>query len=252
VRSSGCADYRARRGARYNRRDDCSTQCRAGAHRTAHRPGARLAQPTGRRRKRTRRTREPVSWRPYLYQHVRRRCHARRPIARWDIRTTFMQRLPGVDSRIIRSICQFIRWHLSRTDLSGYDLVLSNKSGFCHGVRTQRGHGRKAVHVCYCLTPTRFLWLFDQYREREQHRRRRPARLLQSRCWRWLRRWDLRRGAARRSLHRHQQRGAAAASATIYHREERRSSTRPWTPSYFTPEPAAARRGRLLLDRRAG
>ena len=55
----------------------------------------------------------------------------------------------------------------SRMDLSGYDLVLSNKSGFCHGVTTRR-NGRRALHVCYCLTPTRYLWQYELYRQREQ------------------------------------------------------------------------------------
>jgi glycosyltransferase involved in cell wall biosynthesis len=41
-------------------------------------------------------------------------------------------------------------------------LVLSNKSGFCHGVRTG-----DAVHVCYCLAPTRYVWDFDAYAARE-------------------------------------------------------------------------------------
>lgn len=84
----------------------------------------------------------------------------------WDIRTTFMQRLPGV-ARHHQKYLPVYPLAFERTDLSDYDLVLSNKSGFCHGVRTADGK-RKATHVCYCLTPTRFLWLFDQYREREQ------------------------------------------------------------------------------------
>ena len=84
----------------------------------------------------------------------------------WDIRTTFMQRLPGV-TRHHQKYLPVYPLAFGKTDLSGYDLVLSNKSGFCHGVRTDNGK-RKATHVCYCLTPTRFLWLFDQYREREQ------------------------------------------------------------------------------------
>jgi glycosyltransferase involved in cell wall biosynthesis len=47
--------------------------------------------------------------------------------------------------------------------LRGYDLILSNKSGFCHGVPIPPG----ARHVCYCLTPTRFLWQYEAYRARE-------------------------------------------------------------------------------------
>lgn len=104
----------------------------------------------------------------------------------WEIRTTFMQRLPGFSDHH-QAYLPVYPLAFSRTDLSGYDLVLSNKSGFCHGVRTQKG-SRKAIHVCYCLTPTRFLWLYEQYREREQigglvNAALQPALAL-------LRRWD--------------------------------------------------------------
>ncbi len=85
---------------------------------------------------------------------------------RWDIRTTFMQRLPGIADNHQRYMPLYPR-AFGGLDLSDNDIVLSNKSGFCHGVRTQSGK-RRAVHVCYCLTPTRFIWLYDQYRAREQ------------------------------------------------------------------------------------
>jgi len=104
----------------------------------------------------------------------------------WDIRTTFMQRLPGVTHHHQKYLPVY-PLAFARTDLSAFDLVLSNKSGFCHGVHTA-SHARKAIHVCYCLTPTRYLWLFDQYREREQIN---PAlgALLQPMLAQ-LRRWD--------------------------------------------------------------
>jgi glycosyltransferase involved in cell wall biosynthesis len=85
----------------------------------------------------------------------------------WDIHTSFMQRLPGIASHH-QAYLPLYPLAFAQTDLSGYDLVLSNKSGFCHGVRTKDKSGRGAIHVCYCLTPTRYLWLFDQYRQREQ------------------------------------------------------------------------------------
>lgn len=84
----------------------------------------------------------------------------------WPIRTSFMQHLPGIAAHH-QPYLPLYPLAFARTDLSGYDLVLSNKSGFCHGVRTA-GASRRAIHVCYCLTPTRFLWLYRQYREREQ------------------------------------------------------------------------------------
>jgi len=81
----------------------------------------------------------------------------------WDIRTTWLDHLPG--------ICQhhqayFLLYALAfaRLDLSqGYDLILSNKSGFCHGVRTG-----STPQLCYCLAPTRYVWEYETYAAREQ------------------------------------------------------------------------------------
>ncbi len=102
----------------------------------------------------------------------------------WDIRTSFMQRLPGV-ARHHQPYLPFYPLAFERFRLRDYDLVLSNKSAFCHGIRKPEG----AVHVSYCLTPTRFLWLYESYREREAIGRvadmaLRPLLAL-------LRRWDL-------------------------------------------------------------
>ena len=84
----------------------------------------------------------------------------------WPIRTTFMQRLPLVTDHH-QVYLPLYPAAFQTTDLSGFDLILSNKSGFCHGIVSRKGR-QKALHVCYCLTPTRFLWLYDQYRQREQ------------------------------------------------------------------------------------
>ncbi len=45
-------------------------------------------------------------------------------------------------------------------------MVLSNKSGFCHGVHTRRKQ-QTALHICYCLAPTRYVWTFDDYARSE-------------------------------------------------------------------------------------
>jgi glycosyltransferase involved in cell wall biosynthesis len=106
----------------------------------------------------------------------------------WEIHTSFMQRLPAVATHH-QPYLPLYPLAFRQMDLSHYDLVLSNKSGFCHGVITaNQAAGRKAVHVCYCLTPTRFLWLYEQYRRREQinlglHMVLQPVLAL-------LRRWD--------------------------------------------------------------
>lgn len=53
------------------------------------------------------------------------------------------------------------RWYLPMMvpategyDLSGYDVILSDSSGLAKGVITPP----KTLHVCYCHTPTRYLW----------------------------------------------------------------------------------------------
>jgi glycosyltransferase involved in cell wall biosynthesis len=39
-------------------------------------------------------------------------------------------------------------------DFSGYDLVISVTSEFAKNINV----GQKSLHICYCLTPTRYLW----------------------------------------------------------------------------------------------
>jgi glycosyltransferase involved in cell wall biosynthesis len=75
----------------------------------------------------------------------------------WDIRPTWMDRLPGIYRRHQMYLALY-PVAFAGLDLSGYDIVVSNKSGFCHGVQTG-----EARHVCYCLTPTRYVWDFDAY-----------------------------------------------------------------------------------------
>ena len=82
--------------------------------------------------------------------------------ATWQIQTSFMQRLPGVASHH-QSYLPFYPLAFEQFDLGGYDLVLSNKSAFCHGVITPP----ETLHISYCLTPTRFLWMYESYRQRE-------------------------------------------------------------------------------------
>jgi hypothetical protein len=110
----------------------------------------------------------------------------------WDIRTTFMQRLPGVFTHH-QAYLPLYPLAFRGMNLAGYDLILSNKSGFCHGVRVPPG----ARHICYCLTPTRFLWQYEGYREREGLN---PAIDLALRpLVSLLRRWDF---AAAQRVHR--------------------------------------------------
>ncbi len=101
----------------------------------------------------------------------------------WDIRTSFIDRLPGAHRRQQR---YFPLYPLAfeQFDFRAYDVVLSNKSGFCHGVIT----GPETVHICYCLTPTRYVWRYHQYAEQEGLGR--LARRLLAPALHYLRIWD--------------------------------------------------------------
>jgi len=105
----------------------------------------------------------------------------------WPIHVSFMDRLPGVH-QFHQPYLPLYPIAFERFDLAegGYDLILSNKSGFCHGVRKPQG----ATHICYCLTPTRYVWGFDDYVAREGLGR--ASRLLLRPVLRLLKRWDRR------------------------------------------------------------
>ena len=79
----------------------------------------------------------------------------------WDIRTTWMDRLPSIYQHH-QPYLPLYPLAFSQLNLSSYDLVISNKSGFCHGVRAGN-----AVHICYCLTPTRYVWDLAGYARQE-------------------------------------------------------------------------------------
>jgi len=80
----------------------------------------------------------------------------------WDVRTSFMDHLP-LARKYHQPYLPLYPLAFERFDLSDYDLVISNKSGFCHGVLT----GPATTHICYCLTPTRYVWRYQQYAQQE-------------------------------------------------------------------------------------
>jgi len=80
----------------------------------------------------------------------------------WDIRTSFMNRLPFVHKRH-QVFLLLYPFAFQSFDFSGYDLVLSITSAFGHGILA----GPNSRHICYCLTPARFLWDYDTYVARE-------------------------------------------------------------------------------------
>lgn len=69
------------------------------------------------------------------------------------IETSIIQKLPGGISHY-QWYMPFMPMAVEFFDLSGYDLVISDSSSFAKGVITSS----RTLHVCYCHTPTRYLW----------------------------------------------------------------------------------------------
>jgi len=103
----------------------------------------------------------------------------------WDIRVSFLERLP-LARQNQRLLLPFYPLAFESLDLRGYDIVLSITSAFAHGVHVPSD----AQHICYCLTPARFLWNYPEYVERE--RIGRLPRAVLPLFIRHLRAWDRR------------------------------------------------------------
>ena len=102
-----------------------------------------------------------------------------------DIRTSPLQKLPAID-RKFRHYFMLYPLAVEHFDLSEYDLIFSSSSGYAKGVHRRRN----AIHVCYCHTPMRWVWRYEDYFAREKFGRIARA-LLPFLLWP-LRKWDLR------------------------------------------------------------
>ena len=80
----------------------------------------------------------------------------------WNIQTSFIDKIPGA-RKYHQPFLPLYPVAFEQFDFSEFDLVVTNKSGFCHGIKT----GPETLHICYCLTPTRYVWRYEQYAERE-------------------------------------------------------------------------------------
>jgi glycosyltransferase involved in cell wall biosynthesis len=77
----------------------------------------------------------------------------------FDVRTSFLQRYPHVVNN--HELYPFLMpLAFERFSFDEYDVVISVTSEAAKGVIT----GPNTKHICYCLTPTRYLWSgYDQY-----------------------------------------------------------------------------------------
>jgi glycosyltransferase involved in cell wall biosynthesis len=111
--------------------------------------------------------------------------------SRIDVRTSFLQRIPGA-SRNFRALLPLYPRAFEKLDLRGFDLIISSTTSFAKGVRVPAG----SMHVSYINTPTRFLWYPREYVNEVTPLVLRPALAALSP---WLRRWDW--AAAQRPNH---------------------------------------------------
>jgi glycosyltransferase involved in cell wall biosynthesis len=80
----------------------------------------------------------------------------------WDIRTLWIDKLPAIHTHHQPYLPLYpLAW--GGFHLGGHDVILSNKSGFCHGLQKPAD----TLHICYCLAPTRYVWQLDAYIARE-------------------------------------------------------------------------------------
>jgi glycosyltransferase involved in cell wall biosynthesis len=101
-----------------------------------------------------------------------------------DIRTSFMQKLPGL-SKHFKKYLLLYPYAFMQFNLGEYDVVLSSSSAWAKGVAVNT----KTCHICYCYTPMRFVWNYEDYVRREKfgHTTRKILPVAIER----LKKWDL-------------------------------------------------------------
>jgi glycosyltransferase involved in cell wall biosynthesis len=101
-----------------------------------------------------------------------------------EIHTSFLQKVPFA-RRHHHIFPLLMPLAIEQFDLSEFDIVLSNSASFAKGVIT-KPHTR---HICYCMTPTRFLW-DDSHRYIDEFRYPWPVKKLVPLFITYLRIWD--------------------------------------------------------------
>ncbi|MEI6040406.1 MAG: glycosyltransferase [Candidatus Berkelbacteria bacterium] len=72
---------------------------------------------------------------------------------KFDVRPSCIQKMPfGIKK--YKWFLPFMPLAIEKFDLSEFDLVISSSSALIKGVKT----GKNQIHICYCHTPTRYLW----------------------------------------------------------------------------------------------
>ncbi len=104
-------------------------------------------------------------------------------LARLKIKASFLQYFPGIKF-YYRWLLPILPWAIRSMKVEDADLVISSSHCVAKGIRVPE----KAYHVCYCHSPMRYLWGFqDVYFNRYLA----PVRLLINAVFHFLKKWDL-------------------------------------------------------------
>jgi glycosyltransferase involved in cell wall biosynthesis len=99
----------------------------------------------------------------------------------FDIKTSFLQKIPFAQSQH-ELLAPLMPLAFENFDFGEYDLVISLTSEAAKGIITKPG----TIHICYCLTPTRYLWSgYDEYFKDES------SKLISRPIIESLRKWDV-------------------------------------------------------------
>ncbi len=99
----------------------------------------------------------------------------------FDIRTSFLQNIPFASTNH-ELLAAFMPLAFESFTFDEYDLVISLTSEAAKGIITKPG----TIHICYCLTPTRYLWSgYDEYFKSDS------LKIMSKPIVSGLRRWDI-------------------------------------------------------------
>lgn len=103
-----------------------------------------------------------------------------------QIQPSGLQRLPGFLRKRPKFLIGKLAKAIEEFDLSKYDIVISSNDSFAHGVITKPA----TFHLCYCHTPTRYLWDWSNEYLRENNIGFGPKGLIVRNILHKLRVWD--------------------------------------------------------------
>jgi glycosyltransferase involved in cell wall biosynthesis len=103
-----------------------------------------------------------------------------------NIFTSYLQKNPKKAPKKYQLLLPKFPKAIEKFDFSEYDLVISHSNSFAHGIIT----GAKTLHLCYCLSPTRYFYDWkDQYLKENNYDRSLPGNIIKK-MFSDLRLWD--------------------------------------------------------------